>query len=143
MACSKEIYIVDIVCDTDDLCSEMKIVIGHKVLNLEEITNVANLGVDLAEVIVDSQLYAELATQAPPKTIDAPQFNSIMNEGAKQMLTKAQFRAAILVKLVQLLKLKKNAQKSTIDFFVGQLNAPAGADDQQVSGGSDLANMSL
>lgn len=32
----------------------MKIVIGHKVLNLEELTNVANLGVDLAEVIIDS-----------------------------------------------------------------------------------------
>ena len=32
----------------------MKVVIGHKVLNLEELTHVACLGKDLAEVIVDS-----------------------------------------------------------------------------------------
>ena len=106
----------------------MKIVIGHKVVNLEELTYVANLGVDLAEVVVDSQLYADLAKQAPPKTIESPQFTSIKtgdaeNDG-KQMLTRAQFRAAVLVKLVQLLKLKKNAQKSTIDFFIGLLNNP-------------------
>lgn len=56
----------------------MKIVIGHKVLNLEELTNVACLGKDLAEVIVDSQLYAELAAQAPPKTVD-PSFSPIVD----------------------------------------------------------------
>jgi hypothetical protein len=33
-----------------------------------------------------------------------------------------QIRAAILVKLVQLLKLKKNAQLSTVEFLVGLLN---------------------
>ena len=32
----------------------MKIVVGHKVLNLEELTMVAFLGKDLAEVIIDS-----------------------------------------------------------------------------------------
>lgn len=42
----------------------MKIVIGHKVLNLEELSNVSYLGKDLAEVIVDSQLYADLSTAA-------------------------------------------------------------------------------
>jgi len=32
----------------------MKIVIGHKVLNLEELCSVAYLGKDLSEVVVDS-----------------------------------------------------------------------------------------
>ena len=32
----------------------MKIVIGHKVLNLEELCNVAYFGKELAEVVVDS-----------------------------------------------------------------------------------------
>ena len=36
-----------------------------------------------------------------------------------------QFRAALLVKLVQILKLKKNAQKSTVDFLLAVLNQPA------------------
>jgi len=57
----------------------MKIVIGHKVLNLEELTNVACLGKDLAEVIVDSQLYADLATAAPSKTVE-PSFSQILND---------------------------------------------------------------
>ena len=71
----------------------MKVVIGHKVLNLEELTNVSFLGGD-AEVVIDSQLYAELATQAPPKTIESPQFKSLMcrdaeNNSVKQQLSKA------------------------------------------------------
>lgn len=101
----------------------MKIVIGHKVLNLEELTNVAFLGKDLAEVVVDSQLYAELATQAPQKTVD-PSFNAVVDEEATLLLTKNQIRAVLLVKLVQLLKLKKNAQKSTVDFILSVLNQP-------------------
>lgn len=40
------------------------------------------------------------------------------------MLSKAQVRAAILVKIVQILKLKKNAQKSTVDFLLSVLNQP-------------------
>ena len=89
----------------------MKVVIGHKVLNLEELTNVACLGKDLAEVVVDSQLYADLAAQAPPKTVD-PQFRSIVDDeanGTLLLLTRAQVKGALLVKLVQILKLKKNA----------------------------------
>lgn len=69
----------------------MKIVIGHKVLNLEELTYVASLGKDLAEVIIDSQLYAELATQAPAKTVDV-HFNPIVDDKASStvlLLTKA------------------------------------------------------
>lgn len=105
----------------------MKIVIGHKVLNLEELTYVSCLGKDLAEVIVDSQLYAELATQAPAKTVDAAQFNPIVDDQTTNSvltLTRAQVRATLLVKLVQILKLKKNAQKSTVDFILSVLNQP-------------------
>ena len=40
------------------------------------------------------------------------------------MLSRAQVRAAILVKIVQILKLKKNAQKSTVDFLLSVLNQP-------------------
>lgn len=43
----------------------MKITIGHKVLNLEELFNVAYLGSEQAEVVIDSQLSAELSTEAP------------------------------------------------------------------------------
>lgn len=89
----------------------MKIVIGHKVLNLEELSNVAYLGRDLAEVIVDSQLYAELSTAALQKVAE-PQFKPIFDDGSEStpvLLTRQQVRAALLVKLVQILKLKKNA----------------------------------
>ena len=113
----------------------MKIVIGHKVLNLEELTNVACLSKDLAEVIVDSQLYAELAQQAPPKTVDT-QFNPVVDDkasGSVLLLTKAQVRAVLLVKLVQILKLKKNAQKSTVDFFLNVLNQPEEANPLSIS----------
>ena len=63
----------------------MKIVIGHKVLNLEELASVACLGKDLAEVVVDSQLYADLSTAAPSKTVD-PQFNQICDEPESESL---------------------------------------------------------
>lgn len=103
----------------------MKIVIGHKVLNLEELTNVAYLGKDLAEVIVDSQLYSDLSTQ-PLQKAATPQFKPITDDSESNLvlLTRQQVRAALLVKLVQILKLKKNAQKSTVDFFLSVLNQP-------------------
>lgn len=59
----------------------MKIVVGHKVVNLEELTYVASLGKDLAEVIVDSQLYADLSTAAPSKTVE-PSFDPIRGDAA-------------------------------------------------------------
>jgi hypothetical protein len=43
----------------------MKIPIGHKVLNLEELYQISCLGADQAQVVIDSQLYAELSTAAP------------------------------------------------------------------------------
>ena len=44
-----------------------KIVIGHKVLNLDELCRVSFLDGEMAEVIVDSQLYADLNKQDPTK----------------------------------------------------------------------------
>ena len=38
------------------------------------------------------------------------------------LLSREQVRAALLVKLVQILKLKKNAQKSTVAFMLAVLN---------------------
>ena len=55
----------------------MKIVIGNKV-DLEELTLVAYFGKELAEVAVESQLYAELATQNAAKTVEAS-FNQIVD----------------------------------------------------------------
>ena len=49
------------------------------------------------------------------------------------MLTRAQVRAALLVKLVQILKLKKNAQKSTVDFMLSVLNQPDEANPLSIS----------
>ena len=108
-----------------------KIVIGHKVLNLEELTMVAYLGRDLAEVVVDSQLYAELATQPAQKSAE-PQFRPLFDDAGDQVplkLTREQVRAALLAKLVQLLKLKKNAQKTTVDFLTSVLNATPESSD--------------
>jgi hypothetical protein len=102
----------------------MKIVVGHKVLNIEEITNIGFFDKGFSEVVVDSQLYAELSTaasaQQDQKVVFKPQGDS---EGTLIQLTKEQVRASLLVKLVQILKLKKNAQKSTVDFILGLLNS--------------------
>jgi len=43
----------------------MKIQIGHKVLNLEELYQVSYLGATQVEVVIDAMLYAELNTTAP------------------------------------------------------------------------------
>ena len=104
----------------------MKITIGHKVLNLEELFNVAYLGCEQVEVVVDSQLYAELSTDAPKAvaTIAYKPLNEQPELEREEEVTfnVPQIRAILLVKLVQILKLKKNAQRSTVDFFVGLLN---------------------
>ena len=98
-----------------------KIVIGHKVLNLDELCRVSFLDGQLAEVIVDSQLYADLNKQDPTKV-------GTIGESTQQgllSLSKQQVRGAILVKLVQILKLKKNASKKTVDVLLAALNSPS------------------
>ena len=66
----------------------MKIVVGHKVLNLEELTNVACFDGGMSEVIVDSQLYADLST-APPQQAEKPSLKPLQDlEGKTIELTK-------------------------------------------------------
>ena len=104
----------------------MKIVIGHKVLNLEELYNVSYLDFNKAEVVVDNQLHAELSTAAAagnPKPFAA---SGLVN------LYRPQLRAVLLVKIVQLLKLKKIAQKSSIDFLVDTLNSNEAFETEKV-----------
>lgn len=64
----------------------MKIVVGNKV-DLEELTLVAYFDKDLAEVVVDSQLYAELATANAAKTVETS-FNPVVDgqEASKPLL---------------------------------------------------------
>ena len=79
----------------------MKIVVGHKVLNLEELTTIASYDCGLSEVVVDSQLSAELSTAAAADKGDRKPFESGKDlEGTPIIMTKAQNRAALLVKLV-------------------------------------------
>lgn len=52
-------------------------------------------------------------------------------------------RAALLVKLVQILKLKKNAQKSTVDFFLSVLNQPEEANSLTIKEVSILQREAL
>lgn len=76
-----------------------KIVIGHKVLNLEELYNTSCIGSTLGvEVVVDSQLYAELSAQAIK--LESTKFNPLIEGGSPVKFTRQQIRAIILVKLV-------------------------------------------
>lgn len=76
--------------------------------------------------MVDSPLQAELSKDAP-KAVASVDYKPLHErEGIAESdpikFTSPQIRAAILVKLVQILKLKKNAQLSTVEFLVGLLN---------------------
>ena len=98
-----------------------KVVIGHKVLNLEELYNVSCIGSSLGvEVVVDSQLYAELSCASVK--YEAPSYPELIEGTEKITFNGEQIRAILLVKLVQLLKLKKNASKSSVDFLLSLLN---------------------
>ena len=99
----------------------MKVVVGQKILNLEELFTIASAagrqGVS-AEVTVDSQIYAELGKQQQDKP-SGPNFAD-MNEGIK--LPQQEGRAVLAVKLIQLLKMKGMAQQATADALVAMLN---------------------
>ena len=89
----------------------MKVVLGHKILNLEELFSTSSLEEvnsknTLVEVAIDAQIYAELAKQAnkeQPKSVFDRQ-----TEYAKETLSRQEVRGVLLVKIVQLLKLKQN-----------------------------------
>lgn len=81
----------------------MKIVVGQKVINLEELFTISQYSKNLAssvEVVVDSQIFADLGKivgkDAAPIT-DYPKMDAV---------SKSDARAILSVKLVQILKLK-------------------------------------
>ena len=97
----------------------MQVIVGQKVLNLEEVFNVATRK-NQVEVVIDNQLKAELATTVTPGSNnpdveELPLFQDFQFD-------QRHARATLLVKLLQLLKLKKNAQKNTAEFIVRLLN---------------------
>ena len=63
----------------------MKITVGHKVLNLEELFQIAAIGAPQAEVAIDAQLYAELST-APPKDKSHPDFAAFPSNESPSLL---------------------------------------------------------
>lgn len=84
----------------------MKIVVGQKILNLEELYNISCYKGTPNEVVVDSVIYSEvgktIGKEAPPVT-DYPKdldFLNILTQNVENL------RAVLAVKLIQLLKLK-------------------------------------
>lgn len=70
------------------------------------------------EVVIDAQLAAELSCAAAKDKVTSPfqSFDSL------KLMTISSFRAVLLVKLVQILKLKKNCSKAVAEFFLQLLN---------------------
>lgn len=101
----------------------MKIVIGHKVINLEELFNVSQLtpaGAAVAEVVVDAQINAELGKQ-PGKDKDLVRDYNTEQDFSKSC-SQGEVRAIVAVKLVQLLKLKGNASTCLVNGLLKFLN---------------------
>ena len=71
---------------------------------------------------MDSQLNVELNTKVLAKTAD-PNFTSIAGStDRKRMVTRTQFRAALLVILIQILKQMRNAKESRVVLILAILN---------------------
>ena len=99
------------------------IVVGHKILNLEELYTIATYSSaqqgQQIEVAVDSPLYSELNKQESKEKAlvrDYVSYEEAMN------LKKLEARAILAVKLLQLIKLKSTAHKATVDLIVKVLN---------------------
>ena len=99
----------------------MKIVIGHKSLNLEELFQVACLPTH-AELVVDSVINADFAASiaggAPKDAMIAPE----IPDRLIAIMKPEHQRAVILVKLLQIVKMKRSAVRPTVDFLVNVLN---------------------
>ena len=99
------------------------IVIGHKILNLEELFTIATYDStqpgQRIEVAVDSPLYSELNKQEPKEKALVKDFTPF---GEAENLRKAEARAILTVKLAQLIKLKSVAHKATVDCLLKVLN---------------------
>jgi hypothetical protein len=92
----------------------MKIIVGAKALQLEELFSAAHFP-EQAEIIVDQAIeFGQPAKGGCPVSTFTGEPIKFMN--------KSQLRAALLVKLVQILRLKKNATKASVQFLVSVLN---------------------
>ncbi len=88
-------------------------------LNLEELFQTAYLGHQQVEVVIDAQLYSELSTAASKDKSMKP----FISLPTLPSLNASEIRAVLLVKLVQMLKLKKNCSKASADFMLSLLNS--------------------
>lgn len=111
----------------------MKIVIGHKNLNLEELYSCALLP-GHAEIIVDSVTNAEFAASVPGGAPKDAQFVAEIPKAIASQLRNEHERAIILVKLLQIVKLKRNATRPNVEFLVNVLNT----NKSFISGDGDL-----
>lgn len=94
----------------------MKIVVGQKILNLEELFLIAE-GLNI-EVEVDAPILNELDCKSIDKKIEA----EVPPSHKELKLTQPICRAFIASKLIQILKLKSSAQQVTAQFLVRCLN---------------------
>ncbi len=97
----------------------MEVVVGHKQLNLDELYKISLFG-NKFKVIVDSQTFSALANG--PAKDEKPKAREMAGDFNAANLSEGHKRAILLLKLVQLLKLKKAAKKDTVNFIIGLLN---------------------
>lgn len=99
----------------------MKIVIGHKSLNLEELFQVACMP-SHAEVVVDSVTNAEFAASIPGGANKDGQTVPEIPAGLARLVKPEHERAILLVKLLQIVKMKRSAVRPSVEFLVSILN---------------------
>jgi hypothetical protein len=75
------------------------------------------------EVVIDAQLYSELSTAASKDKTMKP----FVTLASLPLLSASEIRAVLLIKLVQMLKLKKNCSKASADFMISLLNSETSA----------------
>jgi hypothetical protein len=102
----------------------MKIVIGHKNLNLEELFQVATFLAN-AEVVIDSVTNVEFAASIPGGAPKDAQNPPELPERLTGLIRQEHARAIVLVKLLQIVKMKKSATRASVDFLVNLLNSNA------------------
>ena len=99
----------------------MKIVIGHKNLNLEELFQLACQPAH-AEVVVDSTTNVEFAASVPGGAPKDAQTVPALPAALTRLLKPEHERAIILVKLLQIVKMKRSAARPSVEFLVSLLN---------------------
>ena len=100
----------------------MKITVGQKVLNLEELFLISTYSAAASsqiEVVVDSQIYAELDKKSAK---DSKPVTEYPKKEEFSALNKEDARAILIVKVIQLLKLRSMCKQSLIDGILTILN---------------------